>query len=130
KKIGKNLTYKEIEQKLEEWNKQGYVHQLIFFPSPDYFYIICACHPDYCLTLSNMKKWGFPAVVKADFVSTWNESQCEDCGTCVSRCYFGAIIQGDQGGIEHDASKCVGCGLCVTTCPSGAFKLDRRVKYP
>ena len=75
----KTLTYEEVEAKLKEWDDQGFVHQLIFFPSPEYFYVICNCHPDFCLTLANAKRWGFPAVVKADFIASWDETTCQQC---------------------------------------------------
>ena len=127
KKIGKNLTYHEIEEKLKEWNEQGYVHQVIFFPSPDFFYIICACHPDYCLTLSNMKKWGFPSVVKSDFIIKKDENACISCMKCVSRCHFGAIATNGNN-VVLDRNKCAGCGLCVSTCTTDALTLIPRNK--
>nr|MDO8115414.1 4Fe-4S binding protein [Candidatus Sigynarchaeota archaeon] len=128
-KIGKNLTYEELEQKLKEWNDQGYVHQLIFFPSPDYFYIICACNPDFCLTLSNTRKWGFPAVVKSDFIAEWTPAKCQQCQTCIKRCHFGAMHL-ENGKVSLNKSRCVGCGLCVTKCQSGAVQLVPRIAKP
>src|SRR5271157_670576 len=125
-KISKNLSYEEVEQKLKDWNDKGYVHQLIFFPSPDYFYIICACHPDFCLTLANAKKWGFPAVVKSDFIVSWDENACEQCHTCTGRCHFGALHLAG-GKVIFNQERCVGCGLCVTKCPSGAVQLVPRI---
>ncbi len=125
-KVGKILTYEQVENKLKEWNEQGFVHQLIYFPSPDYFYIICACHPGFCLTLSNMKKWGFPAVVKSDFIAERNPDLCKQCKTCVSRCHFNAMVVNEDGAVVFDANKCAGCGLCVTKCPAGAIKLVPR----
>ncbi len=126
KKISKNLTYEELENKLVEWNDQGYVHQLIFFPSPDYFYIICACHPDFCLTLANSRKWGFPAVVKSDFTAAWDATKCQQCKTCLQRCHFGAMHE-EGGKVVFNPRGCLGCGLCVTKCPSGALTLRPRI---
>lgn len=125
KKISKNLTYDELERKLIEWNDQGYLHQLIYFPSPDYFYIICACHPDFCLTLANTRKWGFPAVVKSDFIAAWDASKCKQCKTCLQRCHFNAM-QEVAGMVALEPRNCVGCGLCTTKCPSGALTLKKR----
>jgi ferredoxin len=106
-------------------NVQAIVHQLIFFPSPDYFYIICACHPDFCLTLANTRKWGFPAVVKSDFIAAWDKETCQQCKTCLQRCHFHAMHE-NGGKIAYNPKTCVGCGLCVTKCPSGALSLKPR----
>ena len=127
KQVTPTMTVEDVERKLREWNEQGYVHQAIFFPSPDYFYIICACHPDFCLTLANQKKWGFPSVVKSDFVIEKNAGRCKSCGKCVERCHFGAMQNDEPGGnVRLTASLCAGCGLCVSTCPSSALTLAPR----
>lgn len=128
KKVSPTMTVEDVERKLREWNEQGYVHQAIFFPSPDYFYIICACHPDFCLTLANQKKWGFPSVVKADFVISKDDAACTSCGRCAGRCHFGAMTVdvGEGGMVSCIPAACAGCGLCVATCPAEALTLVPR----
>ncbi|MFX0099091.1 MAG: ATP-binding protein [Candidatus Hodarchaeota archaeon] len=128
KKVSPNLTLEQLEEKLKEWDDQGYVHQVIFFPSPDYFYIICNCHPDWCLTLSNLKKWGFPSVVKSDFINQKDQAKCNDCLICIDRCHFNAIKSDGKGRMQLNQNNCAGCGLCVSKCPEGALQLVPRKK--
>ena len=44
---------------------------------------------------------------------------CVACGTCITECPVGAIIEGDNYKIDDDI--CVSCGTCVFSCPTGAI---------
>jgi Na+-translocating ferredoxin:NAD+ oxidoreductase RNF subunit RnfB len=47
---------------------------------------------------------------------------CQGCGTCVTRCQVGAIVEENGVAIVHK-DKCIGCGLCVTGCPHEVARL-------
>ncbi|MCP4762650.1 MAG: hypothetical protein GY870_12795 [archaeon] len=69
-----------------------------------------------------------PIVIKSAFISeNINPNNCNNCGICESRCYFGArkIINGIM---EYNSSYCYGCGLCTSTCPENNIILKKRSK--
>lgn len=43
-----------------------------------------------------------------------DESLCNHCGLCVSRCPSGAIVKGDE--LHTDETKCIKCCACVKVC--------------
>ena len=54
-----------------------------------------------------------------------SESECVACGTCISECPAGAIVEGD---VYHiDPNLCLDCGTCAGVCPMGADSSGRRV---
>ncbi|MHA1731694.1 MAG: 4Fe-4S binding protein [Promethearchaeota archaeon] len=123
----RRISVDELRHVLEVCDRAGLVHQLIFFPSPRFFYVICNCAPESCTALQNVIKFGAPSVVKSNFVESTDAALCTACGACVGRCPFGArSLDGASGGILVDANRCYGCGVCVPTCPEGAIRLVRR----
>lgn len=50
-----------------------------------------------------------------------DQSDCEGCGTCKSRCVSQAIFWNEQGLAEIDPAKCVHCGYCAPVCPVRAI---------
>jgi len=53
-------------------------------------------------------------------------ARCTDCGQCLERCRFGAILR-TESGPSIDPLKCEGCKVCVEFCPEGA--IDFREKH-
>ncbi|MEW5826109.1 MAG: 4Fe-4S binding protein [Candidatus Bipolaricaulota bacterium] len=66
-------------------------------------------------------------VSESSFVAQFEEAACTGCGTCRSRCPFGAFsrVEGAPK-VRFTPERCFGCGLCVTTCPQGALSLVLR----
>ena len=120
------VTLEEIEKTLRMCDEAGLVHLAIFFPSKQNIYVICNCHPTSCIVLKAYLKHGVRALVKSNFIISYEPEKCVNCRACVQRCYFGALKPDPQGKIKVLKEKCVGCGLCVTTCPTKALKLVRR----
>jgi electron transport complex protein RnfB len=87
---------------------------------------MCACCSCCCGMLISLKLFPSPALaVKSNYVCSWKETLCNDCGVCVSRCCVGALRLKDEK-IQYKAERCIGCGLCVTTCPAEALVLLKK----
>ncbi|MFX1379907.1 MAG: 4Fe-4S binding protein [Promethearchaeota archaeon] len=118
----KKVSKEKIKHLLEETDKRGLVHQLIYFPNPQFYYIICNCCPCCCVVLSRFLKNGSPQMIKSDFIAKTNLEDCLNCGTCERWCYFGARrIINDK--LNFDTVRCFGCGICVSKCPNHSITL-------
>lgn len=51
-------------------------------------------------------------------------SKCNLCGTCISKCPFGALSM-EAEGIDVN-EKCRMCGVCVKTCPENAIRFEQK----
>jgi len=118
----KKVSKKEIINLLEECDERGLVHQLIYFPNPQFYYIICNCCPCCCVILTKFIKYGSPQMVKSDFIANTNLNKCTNCGTCETWCYFGARHLIDNK-LHFNSIHCFGCGICVSKCPNKAITL-------
>lgn len=118
----KNVSKQEVIDLLEECDKRGLVHQLIYFPNPDFYYVICNCCPCCCVVLNNYLKEGLPRVIKSDFVAHTDLDLCNNCGECVEWCHFGARTF-QNGKLQVNGNLCFGCGICGPKCPQKAIKL-------
>jgi ferredoxin len=113
----------EVIELIEKCDEQGLIHQIIFFPSPQFYYVICNCCPCCCVVLKNFLKYTHPQVIKSDFIAKTDESLCSHCGECQDWCYFGARIK-MKSELKFNPSKCFGCGICVSKCPKEAIRLQ------
>lgn len=121
----KTVSKEEIIKLLNQADDEGLVHQLIYFPTPNYYYVICNCCDCCCEALHNFKKFGSPQIVKSDFIQQTGNSKCVSCGSCVESCHFGArTIKNNK--LVLDQLKCFGCGLCIRKCPENAIKLIKK----
>jgi len=118
----KKVSKKEIETLLEDSDKRGLVHQLIYFPNPQFYYVICNCCPCCCFVLNKFLKYGSPQMIKSDFVANTDLELCNNCGECEPWCYFGGrqIINNK---LQFNWKRCFGCGICVSKCPNQAISL-------
>ncbi|MHA1148616.1 MAG: ATP-binding protein [Promethearchaeota archaeon] len=123
--VYKNVPKKEIIELLDDCDKRGLVHQLIYFPSPNYFYVICNCCTCCCEALSNYKQFLSPKVVKSDFIEDTDMTLCVGCGNCISICPFGAR-ELENGKLIVNRDSCFGCGVCIRRCSENAIKLIKR----
>jgi Pyruvate/2-oxoacid:ferredoxin oxidoreductase delta subunit len=118
KKVSKN----EIISLLHECDERGLVHQLIYFPNPQFYYIICNCCPCCCVVLNKFLRNGSPQIIKSDFIAKTESIRCTNCGNCEKWCYFGARIL-INGNLQFSSTQCFGCGICVSKCPNNAILL-------
>ncbi len=118
------VSKSEIRQLLEECDERGLVHQLIFFPNPSFYYVICNCCPCCCVVMNKYLKSGSPQMVKSDFIAYTDLMLCNNCGICKGLCNFGArkLIRNK---FTFFPDNCFGCGLCVSKCPENAITLKK-----
>ena len=121
------VSKSEIKQLLEESDKRGLVHQIIYFPNPLFYYIVCNCCPCCCVIMNKFLKSGSPQIIKSDFIAFTDISKCTNCGICEQRCNFGARkLVNDKLSFFKDF--CFGCGMCVSECPKEAIILKNKLK--
>ena len=120
---------------LEQADRDGLVLQPQNTQKPMF---VCCCCGCCCGVLTTAKKLPRPADFFAtNFQAQAEPSECQECGTCATRCQMDAVTVGDdvaapspagtaEAGAVVDSTRCIGCGLCVSTCPSGAMKLVAR----
>ena len=123
----KKVSKEEIRKILIESDERGLIHQLIYYPSPDFYYVACNCCPCCCVVLSKFLKMGAPQVIKSDFIAETDLSKCANCGNCVQWCYFGARKM-NNGRLALTPSLCFGCGICISKCPNRAISLKKKLK--
>ncbi|MHA2399694.1 MAG: ATP-binding protein [Promethearchaeota archaeon] len=121
----KRVSKNEINQLLEECDERGLLHQLIYFPNPQFYYIVCNCCPCCCVVLSKFLEKGSPQMIKSDFFAETDDTKCVHCGTCIKECHFKArTIRNSR--LKFDSKRCFGCGLCVSKCPHQAIELIKK----
>ncbi len=121
----KSAKIEEVEALVRRADKEGFIHQLVTAPNKNYIYVICSCDPKYCVMLKNLGQFPATNLVESHFISTRDTQKCNHCGTCESRCWFGARRL-KNGTLVFDPTHCYGCGICVSTCPQHAILLERR----
>jgi Pyruvate/2-oxoacid:ferredoxin oxidoreductase delta subunit len=118
----KSISKQDVKKYLEKFDELGLVHQIIYYPNPQFYYIVCNCCPCCCVVLNKFLKGGSPQMIKSDFIAYTDLKKCINCGTCHEWCYFGARKIKNNKLIFHSNS-CFGCGICVSKCPSNAIEL-------
>lgn len=121
----KKVSKQEVKELLEKFDGMGLIHQMIYYPNPQFYYIVCNCCPCCCVVLNKFLKGGSPQMIKSDFIAYTDSKKCINCGSCQEWCYFGArkII---KDGLDFDYNKCFGCGICVSKCSNNAIKLIKK----
>jgi ferredoxin len=124
----KHVSKEEVLNLLNECDERGLIHQLIYFPNPDFYYVICNCCPCCCVVLKRFLDEGAPQIVESDFVANIQKDICKHCGTCVKWCNFNALSFTDET-LHFEQNKCFGCGICVSKCPNDAISLQLKTQF-
>ncbi|UCD85566.1 MAG: 4Fe-4S dicluster domain-containing protein, partial [Deltaproteobacteria bacterium] len=123
--LGEKVTAEQAKKYLDEMQDLGLVVTTDNYEDKSHT-VICLCCECCCSQLRGRTRWENPlAVSPSNFVAEANED-CVLCGTCVDRCFFGAISLDDE--LERavvEAEKCMGCGVCTITCDQEALRLKR-----
>lgn len=128
KRQGRKVTLEEAMEALKLSHEAGLVHIAYDMPTKGVMRSICSCCSCCCHSLAAITRFGYdPAIVgHSDVIAEYDESTCDQCGLCVTRCHFKAWSEVD-GKVDHNPSKCAGCGVCASFCPTGSIKMVRRV---
>lgn len=121
----KKVSKEKIVQLLEDSDKRGLIHQIIYFPSPQFYYVVCNCCPCCCAVMEKYLKHGSPQMIKSDFIAETDGLKCINCGKCVEWCYFGARKMNEDK-LAFDSTNCFGCGICVPKCDYDAIILKKK----
>jgi Pyruvate/2-oxoacid:ferredoxin oxidoreductase delta subunit len=123
--IGREVSKQEAIDILRMCEEAGLVHMTLNKSAVDHF--ICNCCDCCCVTLPMVIKEGLNLCDPSRYQAAIDPELCSSCGTCLDRCYFGAIENVETGGEDSsmrvNGDKCMGCGLCHSTCPEEAIRL-------
>ena len=119
----KKVSKQKVIDLLERCDQEGLIHQLIYYPNPNFYYVVCNCCPCCCIILNRFLRYGSPQMVKSDFIAMTDPQICVNCGDCTEWCYFGARIYSNFD-LEFKPDFCFGCGLCVSKCPQKAISMQ------
>jgi Pyruvate/2-oxoacid:ferredoxin oxidoreductase delta subunit len=122
----RKISIGEALEVLDRTAEEGLVH-ITLWDGSHTPYAICSCCPCCCHELLAMSRFGYSdQVIVSDFIADHDKEACTGCGTCVTRCHFGAFTETEDG-VLYQAEKCFGCGLCALTCPVDAINMTVRV---
>ncbi|MFX1289216.1 MAG: 4Fe-4S binding protein [Promethearchaeota archaeon] len=121
------VSKSEIKKLLEECDRRGLVHQIIYFPNPLFYYVVCNCCPCCCVIMNQFLKNSSSQMIKSDFIAYTDMNKCTDCEICEQICNFGARkLVNDK--FTFFEEYCFGCGICVSKCPEKAIILKNKPK--
>jgi ferredoxin len=116
------ISKEEAIETLKMSHEAGLVH-MAYAAWDDKVNRICSCCSCCCAVFSSVLRFSmFPGLISSDTISVTNMDQCDNCGTCVDRCQFGARTIVDEK-LKVNNDLCYGCGACVSTCPTEAITL-------
>jgi len=117
-------------EKLEEFNKKGYISSVWFQPVP-YINAICSCESPECGGFTLRNNFNLDVMYKAEYIIQLDQDKCEGCKQCVAMCQLNAIrFIPSMNRVIIDYDKCFGCGICRHACKHDALKLIPREDFP
>jgi ferredoxin len=123
--LGRKVTADQARRYLDQMQDLGLAAITDNYNDPNHS-VICLCCSCCCSQVRGRTRWENPlAVSPSNFVPVAGPD-CAACGTCVDRCFFGALaIDEETDRSIVDPELCIGCGVCTLACPEGALKLHR-----
>ncbi|MFW9879450.1 MAG: 4Fe-4S dicluster domain-containing protein [Candidatus Thorarchaeota archaeon] len=121
----KKVSKGEIKTLLERCDDRGLVHQLIFFPNPYFYYLVCNCCSCCCVVLNKFLTSRSPQMIKSDFIAETTSELYIDCGNCEKWCNFDARTMKNNK-LQVNSIRCFGCGICISKCPNHAISLNKK----
>jgi ferredoxin len=130
---GRRLTKDEAKQLLRRADHKGLMHTADSEWRTRGLHAICNCCADDCYPFRAAQELGSKGVwPRSRYIADYNADLCRQCGSCVTRCHFGAfyhdgaMVEVDgklKAAVRFDPAKCWGCGLCASTCTEQAISM-------
>jgi ferredoxin len=123
--LGKRVTKDQAIDYLDEMVGLGLIPTAENFVAGPHG-IMCLCCSCCCSNVRGRTVWDNPTAVLPSQFAPRASDDCALCGTCVDRCFFGALsLDEDADRSVVDPEKCIGCGVCTITCPTDSLRLHR-----
>jgi ferredoxin len=133
--LAREVSKQEMLENVERSRELGLV--LCSYNTRKNPFSICHCCTCCCNFLAASSKFGFTnAVVTSNYIASFDQGVCKNCGKCAKLCPIGALSMvpgqgngsGKKGRCAYNEDLCVGCGVCVGTCPSNALVMKARAQ--
>ncbi len=121
---GREVSKEEAMRIIRECEEAGLVHVTMNRAGESHF--ICNCCDDCCQSFTLLIRDGLNLCDPSRFAATVDLEKCTGCGSCLERCYFGALslVEAEEvGAVSIDEERCMGCGLCTVVCPEDALTM-------
>lgn len=118
---GRELSKKEAMEVLEQAEEAGLIH--VAMNKTDVGHFICNCCGCCCQSFTLLISDDLPLCDPSRYRPEVGAEQCSACGECEERCFFGAIVVGDEDVAVVDEHLCLGCGQCSIGCPEEAITM-------
>ncbi len=124
------ISTHEAMRLLEECERSGLMHSVWTFITP-FTAAICNCELESgCMAMHMTLGHGVKLMWRGEWVAELDQARCHQCGACVRRCPFGAILRSGRS-VTLRRADCWGCGVCRSACAYDALRLvDRRQVRP
>lgn len=76
-----------------------------------------------CKTIRNEFETAGATVKLLETLICRNQTECVDCGACISVCPSGVFSYAPDWSLAADTSKCIRCGICIDMCPHQALSI-------
>jgi len=118
---GREVSKEEAIKLLDQAEEAGLVHVTMNKAGVGHF--ICNCCGCCCQSFTLLISDGLPLCDPSRWRPQVDADLCSACGECEDRCWFDAILVGDDDYAVVDDEKCLGCGQCAYVCPEEAIAL-------
>jgi Pyruvate/2-oxoacid:ferredoxin oxidoreductase delta subunit len=122
---GREIDKQEALDIIRQCEEAGLVHVTMNRAGESHF--ICNCCDDCCQSFTLLIRDGLNLCDPSRFAAVVDADACSGCGSCLERCYFGALSLVEKDGQEVlsiDPDRCMGCGLCTLVCPEDALSMQ------
>lgn len=118
---GREVTKEEALEIVDQTEEAGLIHVIMNKASVGHF--ICNCCGCCCQSFTMLISDDLPLCDPSRWRPEVDADKCSACGECEDRCYFGAIVIGDDDAAVVDDNMCMGCGQCAIGCSEQAITM-------